>query len=135
MKNQTSVSKKGRLFNCGPAAAIAIAALLILAASVASASAATQTGLATCYARRLTHHRTSSGKRYNHSALTAAHHTISNGTHVKVTNLENGRSVVVLIDDRLPRHRGRGIIIDLSHSACSQLEFGKERKVKLEVVH
>jgi rare lipoprotein A len=109
---------------------------VVLAASVTSASARTQTGLATCYARRLTHHKTSSGKRYNPNALTAAHHTIPNGTHVKVTDLENGRSVVVLIDDRLPRHPGRGIIIDLSHSACTQLEFGKERvaKVKLEVV-
>jgi rare lipoprotein A len=111
--------------------------LATLGAPVASASTGTQTGLATCYARRLTHHRTSSGKPYNPNALTAAHHTIPNGTHVKVTNLENDRSVVVLIDDRLPRHRGRGIIIDLSHSACTQLEFGKERKakVKLEVVH
>jgi rare lipoprotein A len=104
---------------------------------VTTASAGAQTGLATCYARRLAHHKTSSGKRYNPNALTAAHHTIPNGTHVKVTNLENDRSVVVLIDDRLPRHPGRGIIIDLSHSACSQLEFGKERvaKVKVEVVH
>ena len=76
------------------------------------------------------------GKRYNPNALTAAHHTIANGTHVKVTNLENGRSVVVLIDDRLPRHAGRGIIIDLSHSACTKLEFGRKReaKVKLEVI-
>jgi rare lipoprotein A len=55
---------------------------------------------------------------------------------VKVTNIENGRSVVVLIDDRLPRHAGRGIIIDLSHSACTKLEFGRVRaaRVKVEVV-
>lgn len=105
-----------------------------LATSVAAASV--QTGIATCYSRRLARHRTSSGERYNPNALTAAHRTIPNGTHVKVTNIENGRSVVVLVDDRLPRHSSRGIIIDLSHSACAKLEFGKQHraKVRLEVV-
>lgn len=119
---------------------LVIAALITfgtMGAPVAIASGDTQTGVATCYARRLSHHRTSSGKRYNPNALTAAHHTIANGTHVKVTNLENGRSVVVLIDDRLPRHAGRGIIIDLSHSACTKLEFDREReaRVKVEVLN
>ena len=118
---------------------LVIAALItfgIIDASVAVASSGTQTGFATCYSRRLTGHHTSSGQRYHPNDLTAAHHTIANGTHVKVTNLENGRSVVVLIDDRLPRHAGRGIVIDLSHSACTKLEFGRKReaKVKLEVI-
>jgi len=134
LKNKTRNS--WRFIRCSSAAIAALLAVATLGAP-AAASAGAQTGLATCYARRLAHHKTSSGKRYNPNALTAAHHTIPNGTHVKVTNLENDRSVVVLIDDRLPRHPGRGIIIDLSHSACSQLEFGKERvaKVKVEVVH
>lgn len=118
---------------------LVIAALItfgIIDASVAVASSGTQTGFATCYSRRLTGHHTSSGQRYHPNDLTAAHHTIANGTHVKVTNLENGRSVVVLIDDRLPRHAGRGIVIDLSHRACTKLEFGREKeaRVKLEIL-
>jgi rare lipoprotein A len=110
-------------------------ALVLFSASFTTGFAASpvQTGIATCYARRLSHHRTSSGKRYNPNALTAAHHTIANGTNVKVTNLENGRSVVVLIDDRLRRHAGRGIIIDLSHRACTKLEFGREKEARVKV--
>jgi rare lipoprotein A len=110
-------------------------ALVLFSASFTTGFAASpaQTGIATCYARRLSHHRTSSGKRYNPNALTAAHHTIANGTHVKVTNLENGRTVVVVVDDRLPRHPGKGIIIDLSHRACTELKFGREKEARVKV--
>jgi len=54
-------------------------------------------------------------------ALTAAHRTLAFGTRVKVTNRRNGRSVVVTINDRGPRHRGR--IIDLSRAAARKLEM------------
>jgi len=95
----------------------------------------TETGVAACYSHRLVGHRTSSGQKYNPNALTAAHATIPVGTHVKVTNVENGKSVVVVINDHLSAHAGGRIIIDISHHACKELEFGRggEAKVKLEV--
>jgi rare lipoprotein A len=56
------------------------------------------------------------------------------GTHVKVTNIENGKSVVVVINDHLSAHAGGEIIIDISRRACKELGFGRggEAKVKLE---
>jgi rare lipoprotein A len=92
--------------------------------------------VAACYSRRLVGHRTSSGQKYNPNTLTAAHATIPVSTHVKVTNVENGKSVVVVINDDLSAsHAGGGIIIDISHHACKELGFGRggEPKVKLEV--
>src|SRR5579863_712610 len=123
--------------------AIAIAGLLTISShspSFASTSellnGGTQTGTAACYSRRLVGHRTTSGKRYDPHKLTAAHAKLPFGTHVKVTNLENGRSVVVLSDDRMSKHAG-GIIMDVSKRACTELGFGHggEAKVKLEVVN
>jgi rare lipoprotein A len=94
----------------------------------------TETGLAACYSRHLNGHRTSSGQRYDPNALTASHSTIPVGTHVRVTNVENGKSVVVLVNDHMSGHR-RKIVMDLSQEACKELQFGKggEAKVKLEV--
>ena len=91
------------------------------------------TGEAACYNRRLVGHRTTSGQRYDPEALTASHGTIPVGTHVKVTNLENGKSVVVVINDKMSAH-GK-IITDVSQRACDELAFGPggKAKVKLEV--
>jgi peptidoglycan lytic transglycosylase len=91
------------------------------------------TGEAACYSRRLIGHRTTSGQRYDPKALTAAHGTIPQSTRVKVTNLENGKSVVVVINDHMSS-RGK-IIMDISQRACDELAFGPggEAKVKLEV--
>ncbi len=77
---------------------------------------------------------TASGKIYDRHALTAAHKTLALGTKIKVKNLENGRSVVVIINDRGPFIKGR--IIDLSHEAAKRiaiLEKGTAR-VKLKVL-
>jgi rare lipoprotein A len=126
----------------GLAAAVALAMLLswaTLSPSFGAAhelsSAGTETGLGACYNKRLKGHRTSSGQRYNPNGLTAGHAKIPIGTQVKVTNLENGRSAVVTVNDRMSAHAG-GIIIDISQRACKELEFPKtgEAKVKIEVV-
>jgi peptidoglycan lytic transglycosylase len=95
-----------------------------------------ETGTAACYSRHLAGHRTSSGKRYNPNALTAAHATIPIGTKVKLTNLENGRSVIVTVNDRLSAHASHDIIMDISHRACEELKFprGGEAEVKIEEV-
>ncbi len=78
-----------------------------------------QTGKASWYGRRHHGRLTASGETYNMNALTAAHPTLPLGTRVLVTNLSNGRSVRVRINDRGPIIRGR--IIDLSYGAAREL--------------
>ncbi|WAN69799.1 septal ring lytic transglycosylase RlpA family protein [Moorena producens JHB] len=73
-------------------------------------------GIASWYGSAFHGRRTASGERFNQYALTAAHRTLRFGTRVKVTNLRNGRSVIVRINDRGPYVRGR--IIDLSRGAA-----------------
>jgi rare lipoprotein A len=73
-------------------------------------------GMASWYGPGFNGRRTASGERFNQNSLTAAHRSLPMGTRVKVTNLNNGRSVVVRINDRGPFSGGR--IIDLSHGAA-----------------
>lgn len=77
----------------------------------------TETGKASYYANRHQFKKTASGELYNHNLKTAAHKKLPLGSKVKVTNVTNGNSVVVKINDRGPYARGR--IIDLSKSAFS----------------
>ena len=74
------------------------------------------TGLASWYGPGFHGNRSASGERFNQNALTAAHRNLPFGTQVQVTNLDNGRSVVVRINDRGPYARGR--VIDLSAAAA-----------------
>ena len=78
-----------------------------------------QEGLASVYSKEFNGKITASGERYNGNVYTAAHRTLPFGTVVKVTNLDNGKSVRVRINDRGPHVRGR--IIDLSSSAAIAL--------------
>lgn len=95
-------------------------------------------GWATFYARRRAGRRTASGERYNPSALVAAHPTLPFGTHVRVTRVETGRSVVVRVIDRGPGkpERRRGFVIDLSRAAAESLDFVRSgrTRVRLDVV-
>ena len=76
-------------------------------------------GLASWYGKKFHGHRASSGETYDMYAMTAAHKTLPLPTYVRVTHLENGRSVIVKVNDRGPFHKGR--IIDLSYSAAKKL--------------
>ncbi|MEO3428551.1 septal ring lytic transglycosylase RlpA family protein [Pelagibius sp. CAU 1746] len=78
-------------------------------------------GLASWYGPGFHGRRTASGKRFDMAALTAAHRSLPFGSRVRVTNLANGRSVVVLINDRGPYVKPR--IIDLSRAAARELDF------------
>lgn len=73
-------------------------------------------GIASWYGPGFHGRLTANGERYNQNALTAAHKTLPFGTRVRVTNLNNGRSVVVRINDRGPFIKGR--IIDLSAASA-----------------
>jgi rare lipoprotein A len=75
---------------------------------------------------------TSSGEHYSPSKLTAAHRTLPFGTMVRVTNLHNGHSVVVRINDRGPFTKS--FAIDLSQAAAKELRFSGIAPVTLEVM-
>ncbi|WP_341521265.1 septal ring lytic transglycosylase RlpA family protein [Pseudomonas sp. G.S.17] len=78
-----------------------------------------ETGGASYYGSQHHGNRTASGERFDQNSLTAAHRRLPFGTRVKVTNLDNDKSVVVRINDRGPHTRGR--LIDLSRAAAAQL--------------
>lgn len=101
---------------------------------VASAGRTAGTGIASYYGGR--HHGgpTASGERFNQNAMTAAHRSAPLGSTMRVTNLNNGKSVVVRINDRGPFVRGR--VIDVSRGAAEALGFVSAglTKVKLDPV-
>lgn len=91
-------------------------------------------GEASYYANKFNGRKTASGERYRSRKLTAAHRTLPFGTLVKVTNLKNGKSVTVKINDRGPYAKGR--IIDLSRKAAKEIDMITDGvvKVRLEIV-
>lgn len=78
-------------------------------------------GLASWYGKRFHGRKTASGERFDMNALTAAHRTLPLGSKVRVTNVTNGKSVVVKINDRGPFHDKKRRIIDLSYGAATKL--------------
>ncbi len=76
-------------------------------------------GIASWYGTKFHGRRTSSGERYDMYAMTAAHKTLPLPTYVRVTNLRNGRSAVVKVNDRGPFHDNR--LIDLSYAAATKI--------------
>lgn len=78
-------------------------------------------GHASFYGLRFKGRPTASGEIFDPQAMTAAHRTLPFGTRLRVTNISNGRSVVVRINDRGPYAHGR--IIDLSRAAAERLEM------------
>jgi len=92
----------------------------------------TQVGVASWYGSAHAGRSTASGELFDPNAMTAAHRTLPLGTMARVTNVENGRSVLVRINDRGPVDESR--IIDLSRAAADALGFRASgiAKVKLE---
>jgi rare lipoprotein A len=76
--------------------------------------------------------KTANGEMFVPSKLTAAHRTLPFGTMVRITNLRNGRTVIVRINDRGPFTKGR--IIDVTPAAAAELKFSDLTPVALEVV-
>jgi rare lipoprotein A len=91
-------------------------------------------GVAGWYGEEFHGRETASGERFDMYAYTAAHRELPFGTRVRVTNLRNGRHVVVRINDRGPFVRGR--VIDLSYIAARDLGMLKTglEEVRLEMV-
>ena len=93
-----------------------------------------QVGKASWYGELFHGKTTASGETYDMFKLTAAHPDLLLGSFVRVTNLNNSRSVIVRINDRGPITPGR--VIDLSYKAAEILQFTRKgiEKVRLEVV-
>jgi len=91
-------------------------------------------GLASWYGRRFHGRKTASGEPYDMYAMTGAHPTLPIPSYARVTSLDNGRSVVVRINDRGPFHKGR--LIDVSYTAAHKLGFaaGGSGRVRVESV-
>lgn len=108
--------------------------LLVCFSSLLRAQNDTLAGKASFYAKKFEGRRTANGERFRHDSLTAAHKTLPFGTILKVTNLKNDSSVVVRVNDRLPKKSKR--TIDLTMRAAKKLNFVRDgiAKVRIEEI-
>ncbi|WP_225319005.1 septal ring lytic transglycosylase RlpA family protein [Cellvibrio sp. KY-GH-1] len=88
-------------------------------------------GYASWYGNKFNGYHTSNGELYDMYAMTGAHKTLPIPSYVRVTNLDNGKSVVVRINDRGPFHQGR--IVDLSYAAAQRIGIHKAGTGRVEV--
>jgi rare lipoprotein A len=95
---------------------------------------AEMTGMCSYYARMHNGHITAGGEKFDSNAMTAAHRKLPMGTKLKVTNLANGKSVVVKVNDRGPFVKNRSLSV--TRRAAEELDFVKQgvAKVKMERV-
>ena len=95
----------------------------------------TQVGLASYYGPGFHGERTASGRTFDQNEMVAAHPTLEFGTVVRVTNLENGRRVLLRVIDRGPygKNRRKGTIIDVSKGAARRLRFIRDGLVRVRV--
>ena len=102
---------------------LSFAAPGLLLASIAGSSAvfAETVGIASYYGARHHGHLTASGEIFDRNKLTATHRSLAFGTTIEVVNLDNGRHVLVRVNDRGPFARGR--VLDLSERAARDLGF------------
>jgi rare lipoprotein A len=91
-------------------------------------------GVASYYANKFHGRKTANGEKYNKNELTAAHKRIPFNSVVKVTNLDNGKSVIVRVNDRGPYAKGR--VLDLSLKGAQELEMTQKgtARIQLEIV-
>jgi rare lipoprotein A len=114
---------------CRGWAAVAIGAAVASGAPLPTV----QLGLASVYSEHLNGKKTASGERYDSAGLTAAHRSLPLGTEIRVTNLDNGKSVRVRINDRGPHVQSR--IVDLSSGAAAALGVRNGvARVRLEIL-
>ncbi|HGO5824217.1 TPA: septal ring lytic transglycosylase RlpA family protein [Mannheimia haemolytica] len=94
-----------------------------------------QTGVASYYANAFNGRRTANGETFSNAKLTAAHRTLPFGTLIEVTNMRNGRSVIVRVNDRGPYTHSR--VLDLSSAAAKQIgmHHSGTARVKIALVN
>lgn len=89
-------------------------------------------GVASWYGKKFHGHKTASGEVYDMYQMTAAHKSLPLPSYVRVTRLDNGKSVVVRVNDRGPFHQGR--VIDLSYAAAAKLDMLGAGSTAVELV-
>lgn len=99
---------------------------------VSTDTAMEQTGMASWYGKQFHGNKTAIGETYDMHAMSAAHPTMPLPSYAKVTNLENGRQVIVRVNDRGPFLHNR--IIDLSYAAATALGYAQKGTAKVRVV-
>ena len=90
-----------------------------------------ESGIASWYGKKFHGRKTGNGEIYDMNALTAAHRTLPMPSYVRVTNLKNGRSLILRINDRGPYARGR--IIDISRRGAQLLDFQRQGTARVRV--
>jgi len=98
---------------------------------LASTSGYRQQGIASWYGTKFHGHKTSNGEIYDLYQASAAHKTLPIPSYARVTNLDNGSSVVVRVNDRGPFHADR--LIDLSYAAAVKLGYMEQGTARVEV--
>lgn len=98
---------------------------------LASASGYVERGTASWYGEKFHGHKTSNGETFDMYAMSAAHKTLPLPSYARVTNLDNGRTVVVRVNDRGPFHGDR--LIDLSYAAAKKLGYQSHGTARVEV--
>jgi rare lipoprotein A len=113
-----------------------ISATALLATLLTSAGTlpalADSVGTASYYGKGFDGRRAANGEVFNMHAMTAAHRSLPFGTKLQVTNMKNGRSVVVRIQDRGPYVRGR--VLDLSYGAARALDMIRSGTTRVKMV-
>ncbi|NRA20037.1 MAG: septal ring lytic transglycosylase RlpA family protein [Oceanospirillaceae bacterium] len=99
---------------------------------LASSAGYSETGGASWYGKKFHGYLTANGEKYDMFKMSAAHKSLPIPTYVEVTNLANGRKIIVRVNDRGPFHKGR--IIDLSYAAASKLDMLKQGTSQVSVV-
>jgi rare lipoprotein A len=117
-----------------PSPLVVVGLLAIVGLAGIAAAQTSEEGVANFYNDNFQGKKTASGEIYDKNGLTAAHKKLAYGTKVKVTNVENGKSTVVTVNDRMGA--SSPAVIDVTRRAAEQLDFVKsgKAKVKLEVV-
>ena len=111
---------------------VAMLVALAMMSGPAVAVAQTEEGIAHHYSDKFEGKKTASGEMYDKTKLTADHKKLPMGTKVKVTNVENNKSVVVTVNDRMGA--SSKAVIDVTPRAAEELGFkGGQAKVKVEV--
>jgi peptidoglycan lytic transglycosylase len=110
---------------------VAMLVTMALMSVAGLAAAQSEEGTANFYGDKFQGKKTASGALFDKDGLTAAHKKLPFGTKVKVTNVENGKSVVVSVNDRMAA--SNPAVIDVTHRAADELGFASSGKAKVKV--
>jgi len=108
-----------------------IVTAILVALALAATAAQMEEGTANFYGDKFQGKKTASGEVFDKNGLTASHKKLPFGTKVKVTNVENGKSVVVTVNDRMAA--SNPAVIDVTRRAAEELDFAKDGKAKVKV--